>query len=455
MIQDIVKKQREYFNKGITLNYDFRLKSLKKLKNSIKKHENDIKNALFQDLGKSSTESYMSEIGMVLTELSYAIKHLKGWMKSRKVRTPLAQFHSKSFVVSEPLGVVLIMSPWNYPFMLAIDPLIGAISAGNCAVVKPASYAKNTSNIIKQILSECFEEEYISVVLGGREQNAELLEQRFDYIFFTGSVNVGKLVAEKASKNLTPVTLELGGKSPCIIDHTANLKVTAKRLAFGKFLNLGQTCVAPDYLLIEKSVKDEFLKLLKKEIMKMYGEKPLENNLYGHIINEKHFDRICELINKEKCIFGGKHDKETLKIEPTILDEVSLDDAVMKEEIFGPILPVISFENIDDAVKIIKTFEKPLALYLFSNDKNIQKRFLQSVPFGGGCVNDTIIHLATSYMGFGGVGYSGHGSYHGKRSFSLFSHEKSIVKKYNYIDLPIRYQPYSKKKEKLIKMFMK
>ena len=455
MIQDIVKKQREYFNKGTTLNYDFRLKSLKKLKNSIKKHENDIKNALFQDLGKSSTESYMSEIGMVLTELSYAIKHLKGWMKSKKVRTPLAQFHSKSFVVSEPLGVVLIMSPWNYPFMLAIGPLIGAISAGNCAVVKPASYAKNTSNIIKQILSECFEEEYISVVLGGREQNAELLEQRFDYIFFTGSVNVGKLVAEKASKNLTPVTLELGGKSPCIIDHTANLKVAAKRLVFGKFLNLGQTCVAPDYLLIEKSVKDEFLKLLKKEIMKMYGEKPLENNLYGHIINEKHFDRICELINKEKCIFGGKHDKETLKIEPTILDEVSLDDAVMKEEIFGPILPVISFENIDVAVKIIKTFEKPLALYLFSNDKNIQKRFLQSVPFGGGCVNDTIIHLATSYMGFGGVGYSGYGSYHGKRSFSLFSHEKSIVKKYNYIDLPIRYQPYSKKKEKLIKMFMK
>lgn len=455
MIVDIVKKQREYFNKGETLNYNFRLKSLKKLKNSIKNHENDIKNALFQDLGKSSIESYMSEIGMVLSELSYAIKHLKGWMKAKKVRTPLAQFHSKSFIVSEPLGVVLVMSPWNYPFMLAIDPLIGAISAGNCAVVKPASYAKNTSLIIKQILSECFEENYVSVVLGGREENAELLEQKFDYIFFTGSVNVGKVVAEKASKNLTPITLELGGKSPCVVDKTANLKVAAKRLAFGKFLNCGQTCVAPDYLLIEKSVKNEFLSYLKKEISLMFGDNPLENNLYGHIINEKHFDRICGLINKEKCVFGGKSDRETLKIEPTILDEVSLEDSVMKEEIFGPILPIMSFENIDDAVKIIKTFERPLALYLFSNDKNTQKRFLQSVSFGGGCVNDTIIHLATSYMGFGGVGNSGYGSYHGKRSFNCFSHEKSIVKKYNYVDLPIRYQPYSKNKEKLIKLFLK
>ena len=455
MIQDIVKKQREYFNKGTTLNYDFRLKSLKKLKNSIKKHENDIKNALFQDLGKSSTESYMSEIGMVLTELSYAIKHLKGWMKPRKVRTPLAQFHSKSFVVSEPLGVVLIMSPWNYPFMLAIDPLIGAISAGDCAVVKPASYAKNTSNIIKQILSECFEEEYISVVLGGREQNAELLEQRFDYIFFTGSVNVGKLVAEKASKNLTPVTLELGGKSPCIIDHTANLKVTAKRLAFGKFLNLGQTCVAPDYLLIEKSVKDEFLKLLKKEIVKMYGEKPLENNLYGHIINEKHFDRILGLIDERKIVHGGNSDRKTLRIEPTVLDNVTFSDAVMQEEIFGPIMPILVFDSLDEVIRIVNDKPHPLALYFFTSDKTAAKKVTSRCGFGGGCINDTIIHLATTEMGFGGFGESGMGAYHGKIGFDTFSHYKSIVDKKTWIDLPMRYQPYQKMHEKMVRFFLK
>lgn len=455
MIEETISKQREFFKSGKTLEYGFRKKALLKLKKTILKYEEEIKLALKEDLGKSSTESYMCEIGMVLSELSYAIKHLRSWMKKKRVRTPLAQFHSKSFVVSEPLGVVLIMSPWNYPFMLALDPLIGAISAGNCAVVKPASYAKKTSLIIAKILGECFNENYISVVLGGREQNAQLLEQRFDYIFFTGSVSVGKVVAEKASKYLTPVTLELGGKSPCVVDRTANLKIAARRLAFGKFLNVGQTCVAPDYLLVEESVKSEFLNLLKDEITKMYGAEPLKNDPYGHIINEKHFDRLCGLIIKDKTIVGGRADRESLKLEPTVLDNVSLDDAVMKEEIFGPILPVLTFKNIEEAEQVIKTFEKPLALYLFSNNKETQEHFLKSVPFGGGCINDTIIHLATSYMGFGGVGMSGYGSYHGKKSFDLFSHEKSIVKKYNYFDLPVRYQPYSKKKEKLIKHFLK
>ncbi len=455
MIQEIIEKQREFFNRGETVSYNFRKNALIKLKSTILKYENEIKDALLKDLGKSSTESYMCEIGMVLSELSYAIKHLKSWLKKKRVRTPLAQFHSKSFIVSEPLGVVLVMSPWNYPFMLALDPVVGAISAGNCVVVKPASYAKNTSLIIKKILSECFDEEYVAVVLGGREENTALLEQKFDYIFFTGSVGVGKTVAEKASKNLTPVTLELGGKSPCVIDETADLKVAAKRLVFGKYLNVGQTCVAPDYLLIKKEIKDKFLGLIKQEIVNMFGEKPLENDLYGHIINEKHFERICGLIDKNKCVFGGKMDKNTLKIEPTILDNVNLNDAVMKEEIFGPILPILPYENIEDAVQIVKSFEKPLALYLFSNDKKIQNYFLKYVPFGGGCINDTIIHLATSYMGFGGVGQSGYGSYHGRKSFELFSHEKSIVKKYSYIDLPIRYQPYSKRKEKMIKFFLK
>lgn len=454
MIEEIVKKEREYFKTGATLSYKFRLNALKKLKEAIIRNEKEIMNALFLDLGKSATESYMCEVGMVLSELKYAIRHLKKWIKRDRVTTPLAQFPSKSFIVKEPLGVVLVMSPWNYPFMLAIDPLIGAIGAGNCVVVKPASYAKNTSLVIKKLLGECFDERYVSVVLGGREENSALLEQRFDYIFFTGSVSVGKFVAEKASKNLTPVTLELGGKSPCVIDKTANLKISARRLAFGKFLNVGQTCVAPDYLLIEKSVKEEFLKYFKAEIVKMFGEEPLKNESYGKIINEKHFNRICRLIDKDKVIFGGESDEKSQKIAPTILDNVTLDDACMKEEIFAPILPVITYEKVEEAINIISKFEKPLALYLFSTDKETINKFLNSVPYGGGCVNDTIIHLATTKMGFGGVGYSGYGSYHGKRSFLLFSHEKSIVKKSSSIDLPIRYQPYSKLKDKLIRKFL-
>ena len=454
MIEEIVKKEREYFKTGATLSYKFRLNALKKLKEAIIRNEKEIMNALFLDLGKSATESYMCEVGMVLSELKYAIRHLKKWIKRDRVTTPIAQFPSKSFIVKEPLGVVLVMSPWNYPFMLAIDPLIGAIGAGNCVVVKPASYAKNTSLVIKKLLGECFDERYVSVVLGGREENSALLEQRFDYIFFTGSVSVGKFVAEKASKNLTPVTLELGGKSPCVIDKTANLKISARRLAFGKFLNVGQTCVAPDYLLIEKSIKEEFLKYFKAEIVKMFGEEPLKNESYGKIINEKHFNRICRLIDKDKIIFGGESDEESQKIAPTILDNVTLDDACMKEEIFAPILPVITYEKVEEAINIILKFEKPLALYLFSTDKVTINKFLNTVPYGGGCVNDTIIHLATTKMGFGGVGYSGYGSYHGKRSFLLFSHEKSIVKKSPSIDLPIRYQPYSKLKDKLIRKFL-
>ena len=454
MIEDIVKNAREYFNTGATLDYKFRIEALKKLKKAIVMHEKDIFDALKADLGKSATESYMCEVGMVLSELNYAIKNLKKWMRNEKVRTPLAQFPSKSFIVKEPLGVVLVMSPWNYPFMLAIDPLIGTLGAGNCAVIKPASYAKNTSLVIKKIIGECFEERYVSVVLGGREENATLLEQRFDHIFFTGSVGVGKFVAEMASKNLTPVALELGGESPCVVDKTANLKISARRVAFGKFLNVGQTCIAPDYLLIDKSVKEEFLGYLKAEIVKMFGENPLSNENYGKIINGKHFMRIRSLIDRHKVVFGGKFDEKSLKLEPTILDNVTLDDACMQEEIFAPILPVLTFETVDEAEKIIKKFEKPLALYLFSTDKRVIKHFLTAVPYGGGCINDTIIHLATTKMGFGGVGYSGYGSYHGKRSFLLFSHEKSIVKKSPSVDLPIRYQPYSKLKDELIRKFL-
>jgi len=358
-------------------------------------------------------------------------------------------------IVQEPYGIVLIMSPWNYPVLLTLEPLIGAIAAGNCAVVKPSAYSPETSAVIQKLISETFNPEYVAVVTGGRNENAKLLEQKFDYIFFTGSVSVGKLVMEKASKHLTPVTLELGGKSPCIIEHTANLRIAARRIAFGKFLNCGQTCIAPDYVLVEKSVHDEFVQLLKEETTKMYGEEIFTNSNYGKIVNQKHFNRVSELIAKEKVVYGGHLKKETLQIEPTILDNVTPEDAVMQEEIFGPVLPIIIVENTCEAVKFIKSRPKPLALYLFTNDKKIEKLFLREVPFGGGCVNDTIIHIATTNLPFGGVGNSGMGSYHGKKTFETFSHAKSVVKKYTWLDIALRYQPYANWKNKLIRMFLK
>ena len=322
-------------------------------------------------------------------------------------------------------------------------------------MLKPSAYAPATSAAIKRLVEAVFPPEYVAVVEGGRAENTELLEQRFDYIFFTGGVKVGKLVMEKAAKNLTPVTLELGGKSPCIVDETADLKVAARRLAFGKFLNSGQTCVAPDYLLIQSSVKDRFLKLFRAETRRMYGKNPLENPDYPKIINEKHFNRIKGLMNSGTIFMGGEARERTLQIAPTVLDQVKPSDPVMQEEIFGPVLPVLTFETIDEAERFVLEREKPLACYIFTRNKETEKRLLGSLSFGGGCINDTIIHLATSRMGFGGVGNSGMGSYHGKKSFETFSHEKSIVKKYNWIDMPIRYQPYRKWKEQLLRLFLK
>lgn len=454
-ITETVNSLREYFNSGVTLNLKTREQILKKLKQSIIRHEKEIFDALNQDLGKSETESYMSEVGLVLSEISYCLKHFKKWAKPKKVASPLAQFPSKSFMLYEPRGVVLIMSPWNYPFMLTLEPLIGAICAGNCCVLKPSNYSPAVSAVIRKIVSECFDANHVHVVLGGREQNQELLDQRFDYIFFTGGVNVGKIVAEKASKFLTPITLELGGKSPLIIEKSANIKLAAKRVAFGKYLNCGQTCVAPDYCLVDNSIKQEFIDCVKVEIVKMFGQKPLENNQYGKIINQKHFDRIMGLIDPEKVVIGGKGDSKLQKIEPTVLDNVTLSDAVMQEEIFGPILPIIGFDNLNQAKDIIKKFEKPLALYLFTTNKKVEREILSTISFGGGCINDTIIHIATSRMPFGGVGLSGLGNYHGKFSFETFSHLKPIVKKSNKIDLPMRYQPYTKKNDKIIRLFLK
>ncbi len=454
-IEELIRAQREFFHTGKTLDVSFRIQALSRLEESILKHEKELETALEKDLGKSRMESYMCETGLSLSEIRYIRRHVRSWSRDRRVRTPLAQFVSKSFTVQEPYGVTLIMSPWNYPVLLTLEPLAGALAAGNCCVVKPSAYSPHVSAVLAALIKEAFPEKYVSVVEGGRAENQSLLEQHFDYIFFTGGVNVGKMVMEKASVHLIPVTLELGGKSPCIIEKTADLKLAARRVAFGKYLNCGQTCVAPDYVLAERCVKDEFVRLVKEETVKMYGEHPLENPLYGKIINRKHFDRILGLLSREKLVLGGESDPETLKIAPSILDGVLETDPVMQEEIFGPVMPVLAVDSMDEACRFVKGRPSPLALYLFTGDRNVERRFLREVPFGGGCINDTIIHLATPYMGFGGVGNSGMGSYHGKKSFQTFSHEKSIVKKATWLDLPMRYQPYSPGKEKLVRFFVK
>lgn len=458
-IEELVKNQREYFLQGYPLDVEIRITYLKRLQAAIKIHESDFADALYADLRKSNLESYMSETGMVLDEISYTLKHIRKWAKTKSVKTPLAQFMSKSFVVPEPYGVVLIMAPWNYPVQLCLEPLIGAIAAGNTAIIKPSAYAPNVSSCISKLVKDVFDSQYVAVVEGGREQNTKLLEQKFDYIFFTGSSAVGKIVMEKAAKNLTPVSLELGGKSPVIVDHTADLKLAAKRLAFGKYLNAGQTCVAPDYLLIESCVKEPFLQEFQKAVEEFFPNKDFKN--CPVIVNEKHFNRLMGLINGTvsqgaKIFLGGSGDIGSRFIEPTVLTGVSFDSPIMQEEIFGPILPVLEFDSdIEEVLKLLKRRPKPLAFYLFSNDKELQQKVLAWVPFGGGCINDTIIHLATPYMGFGGVGESGMGSYHGKKSFDTFTHYKSIVKKSNLLDLPMRYHPYSESKLKIIKRFMK
>lgn len=453
-IKEIVKAQREFFASGQTFDVKFRTEALKKLRKAVEANERKIHAALKADLGKSETESYMCETGMTLGELSFMIKHVKSFSRKQKKHTPLAQFCSSTYVLPVPYGTVLIMSPWNYPFQLTFEPLVDALAAGNTAVVKPSAYSPATSAVVAEIIQDIFPPEYVSVVLGGREENAALLEEKFDYIFFTGSKAVGRLVMRKASEHLTPVTLELGGKSPCVVDETAELNVAAKRIAFGKFLNVGQTCVAPDYLLVHKSVKDRFADVFGKNVRQMFGN-ALQNEDYGKIVNKKHFERILSLIDKDKLVFGGGYDESTLKIEPTLLDNVTLDDAVMCEEIFGPVLPMLVYEDEKEIFDIVGRISEPLAFYLFSSDKERIRRLTERVGFGGGCVNDTIIHLATSEAGFGGYGESGMGAYHGKAGFDAFTHYKTIVDKKTFIDIPVRYQPYNTKKLKTIKRLMK
>ena len=454
-IKEIVQKHRTYFYTGATLHVSRRVQALTKLKACIEKYETKIHIALEKDLGKSAFESYMCETGLVLSEITYMLRHIHSFAREKRVWTPLAQFHSRSYKKPCPYGVVLIMSPWNYPFLLTLDPLVDAIAAGNTAVVKPSAYSPHTSEIIRTILQECFEEQYVSVVTGGRAENTCLLNEHFDYIFFTGSQAVGKEVMQHAARYLTPVTLELGGKSPCIVERSANIRLAAKRIVFGKYLNCGQTCVAPDYVYCDRAVKDRLVKEIRRQIQKQFGKMPLLNFDYGKIINEKHYDRICGLIDPDKVVCGGRVNRGTLQIEPTVMDNVTFADAVMQEEIFGPVMPILTYDSQDEVIRNLNALPHPLALYVFTRDKAFARRVMSRCGFGGGCINDTIIHLATSEMGFGGFGESGMGAYHGKTGFDTFSHEKSIVDKKTWLDLPMRYQPYKHIHEKLVRFFLK
>lgn len=452
--RELLEKQRAYFDTGVTLGLKFRLEALKSLLDAMIVSEARLKEALYADLGKGSCEAYITEIGLCRDELRFLIRHLPRWVRSRRVPTPLAQFAAKSFVVPEPYGNALIISPWNYPVLLSVEPLAGAVAAGNTVVLKPSNYSPNVSAVLADIMAELFPPEFVSVVTGGREANADLLEQRFNYIFFTGSVAVGKVVMEAAAKHLTPLSLELGGKSPVIVDETANIPLTAKRLAFGKFINAGQTCVAPDYVYVHTSVKARLAGELKRVIPEYYPG-GADDKLLPRIVSEKHFDRLIRLMAGETVLIGGQARRDTLKIAPTVLDNITRQSLVMGEEIFGPILPLLEYTDLDAVIRDIKAHPKPLALYLFSENKAVQKRVLREVPFGGGCINDTLMHIATPHMGFGGVGESGMGAYHGKHSFDTFTHYKSIMDKKTWVDVPLRYAPLNASREKILRRFLK
>ncbi len=453
-IQSIIDRQREYFKTGKMRNPKARVESLKRLYQNIKLMMPEIVEALRLDLNKCEMESYMSEIGMVLSETRYMIKHCKHFAKPQRVITPLVHFHSKSYKFPSAYGCVLVISPWNYPFLLSIDPIVDAVSAGNSVILKSSQSSPNVTQVMAKLIEKTFERGHVDVVLGGHEDCDYLLDQDFDYIFFTGSPRVGKIVMQRACEHFTPVTLELGGKSPCIVDKDANISLSAKRIVWGKFLNCGQTCVAPDYIYCHTSIKDKLVDEIKRQIVLQYTTDPVRNNDYPKMINERRFDAVVSLIDKDKVLFGGKVDKDKLKIEPTLVD-ATFDDAVMQEEIFGPVLPFVTFNDIDEVITKVNALPTPLALYIFSDNKKVQDKVLNECQFGGGCVNDTVIHLASSNLGFGGLKNSGIGAYHGKTGFDTFTHYKSIVNKKNWIDLPIRHQPVSKFKYWLIKLFLR
>lgn len=454
-ILTLFERQKQFFQSGATRSYRFRAEQLKLLKRAITKYESKINDALYADLGKAVQESYMTEIGPALAEIRFIKNHLREWMQPLKVPGMIYSFHSSGVIYPEPYGIALIISPWNYPFWLSVNPVAGAIAAGNCVMVKPSELSPHSSAVLKEMVNDTFPDEYIEVAEGGPEISRQLTAFPPDYIFFTGSTAIGKMVAAAAAKNLVPHTLELGGKSPCIVDESADLRLAAKRIVWGKLIAAGQTCVAPDYLLVHKNVKDRLLNEVKSALQKFYPAGALKDKDYPHIINQNHFERLKNLLDHDKILFGGNYDKERLKIEPTILTEVSMNDRIMKEEIFGPLLPVLEFNSASEAIRVVNSFPKPLSLYIFSSHKTFIRKIVDEISYGGASVNDTIEHLGNPYLPFGGVGSSGIGAYHGKYSFDTFTHFKGVMKKSTWLDLPFRYKPFTKAKMKVLKMFLR
>jgi acyl-CoA reductase-like NAD-dependent aldehyde dehydrogenase len=443
-ITEIISQQRRFFASGKTKNIEFRIEQLKKLKQVIQEAAESVFSSVKADLNKSVFEAYTSELGSITQEIDYVLKHIKSWTKVQKKPVSLSFLPASAEIYPEPLGVVLIIGPWNYPFALSLVPLVGAIASGNCAIIKPSELAPQTSKLIAEVINKNFPPEFITVVEGGVSTSQELLKQKFDHIFFTGGTAIGKIIMEAAAKHLTPVTLELGGKSPCIVDEDVNIEVAAKRITWGKFINAGQTCIAPDYLLVHKNIKQDLCKYIQQYIQEFYGENPLQSPDYGRIIGKKHFQKLASLLTGD-IIVGGESNEDELYIAPTIIDHVAWDDEVMQDEIFGPILPILEYTDIDTVISQINSRPKPLALYIFSQNKNLQAKILQETSSGGVCINDTIKHVAESSLPFGGVGDSGMGSYHGKYSFDTFSHYKSILKRPFFLDLKVLYPPYAGK----------
>ncbi|MFC2124381.1 aldehyde dehydrogenase [Bacteroidota bacterium] len=449
-IQNLITDQRSYYSSGKTRDIRFRKEQLLKLRKLIKFHEKDINEALDKDFKKSSFETYISEIGVLISEIDHTIRHLRSWARRKRVKTPILAFPSSSYIITEPYGLVLIIGPWNYPFQLQIAPLIGALAAGNCAILKPSEQAPHISRFLTRMINENFDSNYLKVIEGGVEISKSLLEQKFDYIFFTGGTEVGKIVAAAAAENLTPHTLELGGKSPAIVDQNTDLSLVAKRIVWGKYINAGQTCIAPDFIYAHKDIKDELIRLIGLEIKSAYGDNPFHSPDYPRIINRQHYERLKALIDPMKLVIGGDTNDDENYIAPTVMDNMTWEDPAMADEIFGPVLPVLVFDEISEVIKELGLRPKPLALYIFSRDKSLQKTVLNELSFGGGTVNDTIMHFLNPDLPFGGVGNSGYGSYHGKFNFHTFSHHKPIMYRSNLIDIPIRYAPY-KGKIKLLK----
>ncbi|MEG0499843.1 MAG: aldehyde dehydrogenase [Rikenellaceae bacterium] len=450
----LVQLQRDYFDTNETKSYDHRLDALKRLRKSIRKNQNEISKALYKDLQKSEFESYATEIGVVLGELSTAIRKLKSWMRREKHSTPLIFFHARSYVVNEPYGVVLIIAPWNYPFQLLMAPLVGAIAAGNCVIIKPSQEAPATSRIMTKIIRDCFEEQFVAITEENNETTDRLLECQFDYIFYTGGVSYGKYVLKAAAENLTPVTLELGGKSPCIVEEDANLAIAARRIVWGKFLNCGQTCVAPDYIMVHTDVKEELITLLCSEIETQFGSEIQSNPDYPRIINKRRFNRLLELMEGETILAGGESDEKDLYIAPTLLDDITPDSLIMQEEIFGPLLPIIEYDDIEEVISYVKSGDKPLALYYFTEDRMRADELIEKTSSGGCAINDVVVQVANGHIPFGGVGNSGMGAYHGKYSFDTFSHKRGVMHSSTKTNIGVKFAPYGKKVS-LLKRFMR